>query len=475
MKQGYEKYDYGIYRGISRGYDIKDKQANVTTQINYMLNKSLNMFEWHGLPDSIPERELERILQTSGYSGFAEVNGELYALWGGLGGVQDAYYRPTLMTVANPALNLSKEYTLGEDMVLMRNDDTMQGITPIYAKYGTLMNENELTLYISLINKRAETIISVSDDNTAESAKQYLKNLEEGNLGYITESKLFDSLTVNSAKNNSSNNLNELIELQQYLKANLYNEIGLNANYNMKRERLNTSEVEMNSEALYPLVDNMLYNRRLAVEEINEKFGTNISVEFNSSWDYRLGDKERTGETPLDFIEDEDDDITPIDSQNPSQDEEIDTDDLEGAEEVLEDTPTDTLEDDLEDVEEELISLDEEEEVEVEDEHSDDSPVDVVGASSNEDNEVDGGGKKADREREDVLEEEDTEELSEEEVEEIPEEQDKDISITINNEISSDEAIEDLEVTQEISSDEEVTQEDLEEDSEDDSEEEEVE
>lgn len=462
MKQGYEKYDYGIYRGISRDYNIKDKQANVTTQINYMLNKSLNMFEWHGLPDSIPERELERILQTSGYSGFAEVDGELYALWGGLGGVQDAYYRPTLMTVANPALKLSKEYTLGEDMVLMRNDDTMQGITPIYAKYGTLMNENELTLYISLINKRAETIISVSDDNTAESAKQYLKNLEEGNLGYITESKLFDSLSVNSAKNNSSNNLNELIELQQYLKANLYNEIGLNANYNMKRERLNTSEVEMNSEALYPLVDNMLYNRRLAVEEINEKFGTNISVEFNSSWDYRLGDKERTGDTPLDFVDGEDDDITPIDIQNPSQDEEIDTDDLEGAEEVLDDTPTDTLEDDLEDVEEELISLEEE----VEDEYSDDSPVDVVGASSNEDSSVDGGGKKVDTGRDsDLEEEEDTEELSEEEEE-------QDISITINNEITSDEPIEDLEVTQEVNTDEEVTQEDLEEDSDEDSEEE---
>lgn len=462
MKQGYEKYDYGIYRGISRGYDIKDKQANVTTQINYMLNKSLNMFEWSGLPDSIPERELERILQTSGYSGFAEVNGELYALWGGLGGVQDAYYRPTLMTVANPALDLSKEYKLGEDMVLMRNDDTMQGITPIYAKYGTLMNENELTLYISLINKRAETIISVSDDNTAESAKQYLKNLEEGNLGYITESKLFDSLTVNSAKNNSSNNLNELIELQQYLKANLYNEIGLNANYNMKRERLNTSEVEMNSEALYPLVDNMLYNRRLAVEEINEKFGTNISVEFNSSWDYRLGDKGRTGETPLDFVGDGDE-VTPIDSQNPSQDEEVDTGDLEGAEEVLEDTPTDTLEEDLEDVEEELISLDEEKEVEVEDEYSDDMPVDVVGASSDEDSETDGGGKKADRERDDVpVEEEDTEEQADLIAED--EDLEKAISIVINNEISSDEPIEDLEVTQEVNTVEEDSEEVLEED-----------
>lgn len=459
MKQGYEKYDYGIYRGISRGYDIKDKQANVTTQINYMLNKSLNMFEWHGLPDSIPERELERILQTSGYSGFAEVNGELYALWGGLGGVQDAYYRPTIMTVANPALDLSKEYTLGEDMVLMRNDDTMQGITPIYAKYGTLMNENELTLYISLINKRAETIISVSDDNTAESAKQYLKNLEEGKLGYITESKLYDSLGINSAKNNSSNNLNELIELQQYLKANLYNEIGLNANYNMKRERLNTSEVEMNSEALYPLVDNMLYNRRLAVEEINEKFGTNISVEFNSSWDYRLGDKERTGETPLDFIEGEDD-ITPIDIQDPSQDEEIDTGDLEGAEEVLDDTPTDTLEDDLEAVEEELISLEEE----VEDEYSNDVFIDDIGASVDDDSEVADGGKKVDTGGTSISDVEDLEE-----VEEIPEEEDKEISITINNEISSDEPIEDLEVNQEVN----TVEEDLEEDSDEDLEKEE--
>lgn len=353
-KQGYEQYDYGIYRGQHHDYDLRDKRRNLSTHTRLMLNKSLNMFEYHNLPDSIPEKELERILQTSGYAGIVEVEGELYAVWGGLGGVQDEYYRPTTMTVANPGLKTqtgtySKTLTIGDDVVLMRNDDNMVGLIPIFAKYGTLMNEADLTMYIMLINKRAENIISASDDNTAESARQYLKKLEEGELGYIQDSKLYDSLKTNPTHNGvSGSSFTEITELIQYLKGSMYNEIGLNANFNMKRERLNTSEIEMNSEALYPLVDNMLYNRRLAIDAINEKFGTNIEVEFNSSWDYRLGNSEDTGETPLEFI-DEDVEGLPVDdavegSRDPLDDltdEELDLaieEELKALEGKLEDT-----------------------------------------------------------------------------------------------------------------------------------------
>ena len=82
--------------------------------------------------------------------------------------------------------------------------------------------------------------------------------------------------------------MKDLFEFQQYMKASLYNEIGLSANFNMKRERLTANEVEANTDNLYPLVDDMLNCRRLAIEKINEMFGLNIEVEFNSSWDYRL-------------------------------------------------------------------------------------------------------------------------------------------------------------------------------------------
>lgn len=286
------QYDWGIYNGIHGvPYDRKEKDRNTRNQVMYMLDRSLLMFEYHGLPDSIPAIELERLLQSNGFAGVTEVQGELYAFYGGLGGEQDVYGRPTTMVISNPALNYNETLTIDEDVILMRNDSMMLGLIPTFAKYCSLLNENEITMALASISQRVNNLISVADDNTASSADKYLKQLEDGKLGYIFESKLFDSLQTNPM-NSAGGSISDLIELQQYLKASMYNEIGLNANYNMKRERLNSAEVEMNSDNLYPLVDNMLEHRRIALEQINEKYGTEITVEFNSSWDYRINQGE---------------------------------------------------------------------------------------------------------------------------------------------------------------------------------------
>ena len=286
------QYDWGIYNGIHGvPWDRKEKDRNTRNQVMYMLDRSLLMFEYHGLPDSIPAIELERLLQSNGFAGITEVQGELYAFYGGLGGEQDVYGRPTTMVISNPALNYNETLTIDEDVILMRNDSMMLGLIPTFAKYCSLLNENEITMALASISQRVNNLISVADDNTASSADKYLKQLEDGKLGYIFESKLFDSLQTNPM-NSAGGSISDLIELQQYLKASMYNEIGLNANYNMKRERLNSAEVEMNSDNLYPLVDNMLEHRRIALEQINEKYGTEITVEFNSSWDYRINQGE---------------------------------------------------------------------------------------------------------------------------------------------------------------------------------------
>ena len=68
----------------------------------------------------------------------------------------------------------------------------------------------------------------------------------------------------------------------------MYKEIGLYSNDNMKKERLVKSEVENGLNSIYPLVDNMLNSRIEAIKKVNEKYNTNISVEFTSSWEYRL-------------------------------------------------------------------------------------------------------------------------------------------------------------------------------------------
>jgi hypothetical protein len=52
----------------------------------------------------------------------------------------------------------------------------------------------------------------------------------------------------------------------------------------MKRESINSNESQLNDDMLHPLIDDMLKMRREALEQVNEMFGTNITVDFDSAW-----------------------------------------------------------------------------------------------------------------------------------------------------------------------------------------------
>lgn len=280
-----DKYNMGL-EYVTK-YDFKNKNKNLNDYITYMLNRSIIMFKYHNLPETMPQREIELLLQTNGWGCVCEIDGNLYALNGGLGGVPNAYNMPTEIIISNLYLKFNKTLTIDTDCVVIPNDSMYVGLLPLYNRYCTMLVENDITMILATVNKRIQNLLSANDDNTVESAKSFLKKVYEGELGVIAESKLFDSLKVNNSSTNAQVSLTDLFEFEQYIKASLYNEIGLSANYNMKRERLTSAEVETNTDNLYPLVDDMINQRRKAVKKINEMFGTNIEVEFNSSWDNR--------------------------------------------------------------------------------------------------------------------------------------------------------------------------------------------
>lgn len=269
-------------------YNYLDKTVNARNNVAYMLDRSNVMFKYHNLPDSIPASELEKMIQGTGFAVIGKINGDLYALNAGLGGKPDVYNRPTQAIVSVPALDYNATWDIGKDCEIIPNDSMKLGLIPLFAKYCTLMNENEISIMLSVINQRISFLLSANDDNTIASAKQLLKDIEAGKQGVVSDNKVFESFKAQALTKNSGTGITDLIELEQYLKASMFNEIGLNANYNMKRERLSESEVEMNGDNLYPLVDDMASNRKSAIERINNLFGTDIQVEFNSSWDYRI-------------------------------------------------------------------------------------------------------------------------------------------------------------------------------------------
>lgn len=54
---------------------VRDKDTAVTEFIANTLAKTQSMFEYEGLPDSIPQKELERLLQTTGNAFVTSVDG----------------------------------------------------------------------------------------------------------------------------------------------------------------------------------------------------------------------------------------------------------------------------------------------------------------------------------------------------------------------------------------------------------------
>lgn len=348
------KYKYDFDKGI-------DKPLALRAYICYFLDRLQSMFKWSGLPDTIPQKWLESYLLVDGQCAVINTEKGLFATNGGMGADPNEYYIPTKYIVTNPWLpegsTAGKQYNIDGDeknAVLVRNDTYTVGLMPLLVKYCTQMVENDITMSIADIWVRATVALSAADDQTRESAEQWLKDLRKGKLGVIGEAPFLAGNQNESLRTNPigtvAGTLTDLIEYHQYLKAGLYNDIGLNSNYNMKREAIMSNETKLNDDALHPLIDTMLACRKEAAEEINKLFGTNISVEFNSAW----ADNEKENEAVMHQIE----------AAADQADEDKENDSIPEADNNIPDTDTD-IPDSADDSESE-VTVDESEEIEAE-------------------------------------------------------------------------------------------------------------
>lgn len=292
---------------------VLDKVNSVRQYVAYMLARTNQMFEWSGLPDTIPSYMLERLLQTCGAVTICRAEAKepqmrlggtksgIFAFRAVFSDVPDIYLRPTGAIVANPAMAESLTLTIGEDCEIIKNDTFAIGLLPMHYRYAEQLAENDVSIRSAQINSRIRTVIATHTDRERESAEDYLDQIEAGEFGTIAESQFLDGIKVHQAGSAPPNAIIQFIELQQYLKASWFNEIGLNTNFNMKREYLSSEEIAANTDVLLPLVDDMLFNRKQACERINAMFGLNISVEKNSAWD----NKTRESEAEIDIMENE--------------------------------------------------------------------------------------------------------------------------------------------------------------------------
>ena len=309
---------------------IYSKDIALNDFIDNMLIKCNQMFVYKNLPDTIPKRVLERFLQENGYCIFTKENDKFIVLLGSLGGEMNEYYEYTKCIVSNPYLKLNKEYTIDNDCVLIRNDSKMKGLIPLLEKYGVLCGDCEVSINMLTNNLRTQFFISACDDKTRQNADLFIKKLVDGELSVIGENQFLEGVKVHNVSS-QANYIQQFIELNQYLKASAFNEIGLDANFNMKRERLTVNEVELNTSILIPLADNMLEERKNAIDLINKKYGLNIEVDLSSVWKMQKEEVDKATETQDTDTDNE------TETQDTDTDNETETQDTE-----TQDTETDT-------------------------------------------------------------------------------------------------------------------------------------
>ena len=302
-----------------RGALIAYKERLRRQHIKRLLNIMNTAFDYEGIPEEwdLNVRKLENYFQVMGFAGASDENTDrkVREYQGGLGGECDAHYEPQILTVANPwdGTNKSLDQRKGE-VVIGYNDSLRTGILPIIELYADLLTENTISIKQASIQSRAIALISAEDDSTLEAVNKYLDDLVLGKLTAAGENQFFEGIRVQPLQNGANQTIKNLIELHQYLKASELQELGINANFNMKREALNSAESALNTDALIPLLDDMLHCRQEFVDKLNKRYGTYITVKLHGIFDHY---KDENGDGIVEPIEEE---TTPEGARNEPQD-----------------------------------------------------------------------------------------------------------------------------------------------------------
>lgn len=302
-----------------RGALIAYKERLRRQHIERILNMTNTKVEYGNVPEDwdVNWRKVENYFDVKGFCGVSDENtdGKVREYQGGLGGECDAHYEPQILIVANPwdGTNKSLDQRKGE-VVIGYNDSLRMGILPIIELYADLLVENTISIKMASIQARAMSMISAEDDATVEAANRYLDDLTLGKLTAIGENQFFDGIKVQEMQSGANQTIKNLIELHQYLKASELQALGINANFNMKREALNSAESALNTDALIPLLDDMLHCRQEFVDKLNNRYGTNITVKLHGIFDHY---KDENNDGIVEPIEEE---TTPEGAGNEPQD-----------------------------------------------------------------------------------------------------------------------------------------------------------
>ena len=262
-----------------------------------LVDLSISMFEWKGLPDSVDPRFLELALFSDGFAVYFndEVLKKDLCLRSMIGGRWSVYNIPTIRTAY--ASNGYHRDLDESNSVLIYNNLTHTNSLNEVEMFARRLWDLDRTVDVNAKAQKTPVLLQCP-----ENLRLTLKNLYEkydGNQPFIFGNDKLDPNMLKVLKTDAPYVADNIYQL----KVNIWNEaltyLGISSVNNTKRERMITDEVRKDQADVVASRYSRLEARRQACEQINKMFGTDITVEYRADFDNMYDNSQSEKETEV--------------------------------------------------------------------------------------------------------------------------------------------------------------------------------
>ena len=267
-----------------------DLHTVYTYHFNELLKDALKICTIEDMPETYDRRFFMLVLLLNGkiccFRDF-KGSGDLIALNMKEAQKPNRYYVPSKVIVVNPTFN-GYSYTLtpGEDCSVIYCTSMDQysyglakgGLYGLISTTAQLLADNTISINTAQKNMRLHKLLAADDSNTVKSIEAAMKKMYYGEPFQVVQKKLLDQLADIPMQPTDQNNIQQLLQANQYIKAQFYERIGFITHDQMKKERLISSELTEGAEmAIFNILD-MIDNIREGIERTNKLFGTRMKL-----------------------------------------------------------------------------------------------------------------------------------------------------------------------------------------------------
>lgn len=288
LKKDYVKNT--VYREVMAARPSTSENRQAALEYMYrrqLMGKCISRFTWEGLPNGIDPRFIETTIFNNGYSVFYyDSFFEMFmAMPATIYGPLDIQDNPTGYRVTRNGV-YSRDVAASESVCIWGNQIRVPEIDVVLS-YAARLAQIDRTIEIDLLNERNPMIVACSQDQRLTVQNLISKIYDGEPVVWGTENLAVDNLAsmigVFPLNQNAGTGAVSSIKHMES-KAKIWGEaltmLGIMNVNSEKRERMVVEEAAGNSGQVLASRESFMKPRQLACEQINDKFGLQISCEW---------------------------------------------------------------------------------------------------------------------------------------------------------------------------------------------------